>query len=208
MPSHGLRLMLYDRTCRGPGPLPGLSTSWWLGAHLHRFTAGFDAWHGAASWDEGLHWLATVRPSERIEEIQFWGHGQPGCVLIDRRPLDVHALDASHPLHPDLEAVRERLHGPESLWWFRTCLTFGRSEGLRFAREWTRFFNCRAAGHTWVIGPVQGGLHELGPGEEPDWPEEEGVPPPGGWRLPPWLRLDAPNRITLLRGRLPPRATR
>src|SRR5690349_13814979 len=139
--------MLYDQTC---GPL---TLSWQVGGALYRGLGRIDAYRGARSWAEGLDWLACHRPGEPIAEIQFWGHGRWGLAKLAVESLDLSALRPGHPLHPSLEAIRERLVKPEGLWWFRTCETFGREEGHAFARGWTRFFGCRAAGHTFVIGP-------------------------------------------------------
>ncbi len=189
----GLRLMLFDTTAGA------LTQSWRAGAALYRGLGRLDAWHGAATWDEGLAWLTAVAHDRRIAEIQYWGHGQPGCVLMDRKPLDTSALNAAHPLRARLAAIRDRLAGPDALWWFRTCSTFHGEVGHAFAREWTRFFGCRAAGHTRVIGPLQGGLHSLRAGAEPTWTIDEGA---ARSRVPQWLTW-APHTITCLGGRVP-----
>jgi hypothetical protein len=203
-PPRPLRLMVFDATCRGRGPLPGLSTSWRAGAWLYGTLGRLDAWKGVSSWREALTWLAQVRPGAPIGEIQFWGHGNFGCLLIDRRPLDVSALAPTHPLQASLGAIRERLvPGGEALWWFRTCETFATPKGHDFARAWSRFFGCRAAGHTHIIGPLQSGLHVLGPGQEPHWPAEEGLHPGEPARAR-WSTLGAPNTISCLHGRIPP----
>lgn len=192
-----LRLLLFDRTAGA------LAATWRAGAMGYAALGRVDAWHGAASWDEGLDWLCHVGGARRIGEIQFWGHGQPGQLLIDRNPLTRAALGGGHRWHPALVRIRDRIEGPDALWWFRTCLTFGGEAGHAFARDWTRFFDCRAAGHTHVIGPFQPGLHALRPGEEPRWSPHEGVDAPvrRGW--PQWMWWNAPRTITCLTTRLP-----
>ncbi len=203
----GLRLMVYDRTCGGPWGLPGLTFSWRVGGVLYRALGRIDDWKGVASWPEALDWLLARSREERIAEIQYWGHGNWGCVLINRVALDVRAIEPGHPLQSRLAALRERLvPGGDALWWFRTCETFGTERGHTFARAWTRFFDCRAAGHTYVIGPWQSGLHSLGPGEEPHWSREEGLPPVArkGPRRALWSWPHVPNTITCLHGRVPP----
>jgi hypothetical protein len=197
-----LRLMLFDPTCPGPLPLTGLSDSWRWGGRLYGLLGRLDGWHAAASWAEGLQWLATHQPSRRIGEIQYWGHGRPGQLFHGRAALDRAALQDGHALRPALEAIRGRLAGPEALWWFRTCLTFAGAEGHAFAQAWTGFFGARAAGHTHVIGPLQPGLHSLRPGAAPHWPVTEGAdqldkPSDTGWLV------KAPNTITCLTGRIP-----
>ncbi len=199
-----LRLMIYDDTCRGAPGLPGLTHSWWAGARLYRALGRLDAWKGVRTWQEGLEWLAAFSPEHSIAEIQFWGHGKWGGAFVDRRPLDASALSPGHALHPLLRAVRDRL-APNALWWFRTCETFGAAAGHRFARAWTDFFGCRAAGHTFIIGPWQSGLHSLSPGEAPGWSVTEGLKEgtpdaPGRAR---WSHPFAPNTITCFHGALP-----
>jgi hypothetical protein len=81
------------------------------------------------------------------------------------------------------------------------------AQGHRFAREWSTFFNCRVAGHTYVIWLAQSGLHELRPGEAPDWPEDEGVPKSGDG--PPkkalWSTPFTRNTVSCFASRVPSR---
>ena len=227
--------MIYDQTCIGdfpkPGasgrdrwagdrlmrrlgealegvelPWPGLSLSWRIGGHLYRRLGRIDAWKGFTSWPEALEWLARHEAHRPIGEIQFWGHGRWGCALIDRERLDIEALDPAHPLHDSLAAVRERMKGVEGAqWWFRTCETFGAEPGHEFARAWTSYFDCRAAGHTYVIGPWQSGLHTLRPGARPHWSVDEALiegtpkePERAAWSSP-----SEPNTISCFHGTIP-----
>lgn len=196
--------MVYDRTCSGHWGLPGLTASWRAGGWLYRALGRLDGWTGASSWPEALAWLASFEPGRPLGEIQYWGHGTWGRVLLNGRSLDIDALKPGHPLQPSLAAIRSRLSGPDALWWFRTCETFGTDAGHRFATEWTRYFGCRAAGHTFIIGPWQSGLHVLAPGDEPDWPVTEGVRELAEGRpRARWSGPFAPNTITFLHGRPP-----
>jgi hypothetical protein len=135
--------------------------------------------------------------------VQYWGHGRWGCLRMNGASLDIAALEPAHPLFPRLSALRERLAGPEALFWFRTCETFGKPEGHAFARAWTRFFGCRAAGHTFVIGPWQSGLHLLAPGAEPHWSESEGLQPDPNANVARWSGPLQPNTISCFGGRVP-----
>ena len=194
-----LRLMVYDRTCRGPGPVPGLATTWWLGGHLYRALGRLDAWAGFARWADAIDWLCEQSASSGrpIGEIQYWGHGHPGLVRMGSQQLTRAALVQGQPLFEPLERLRGRLlPGGEALFWFRTCQTFSGAEGHAFARDWTRFFRARAAGHTFIIGPLQSGLHLLAPGEEPSWPQDEGGHV--------WSSFRAPSTITFLHGKVRP----
>jgi hypothetical protein len=196
-----VRLLIYDRTCGGRAGLPGLSHAWGAGRHLYRGLGRIDAGFGAGSWSEALDWLASARAPRAISEIQFWGHGRFGQALIAGEELDPRALAPGHPLHDRLARVRDRmLRGNDGLWWFRTCETFGGGAGHAFARAWTGYFGCRAAGHTHVIGVWQSGLHSLLPGAEPHWSVDEGMTATAT-ALP--SRPGAPNTIHFLTGRIP-----
>jgi hypothetical protein len=201
----GRRVVVFDRTCDGPRlggvALPGLTRTWEVGARLYAGLGRVDASYGAASWGEALAWLGAVEGP--IAEIQFWGHGRWGQAFIGRQSLDVGALVSTHPLHAGLVAVRARLDGPGALWWFRTCETFGKRQGHEFARRWTRFFGCRAAGHTYVIGPWQSGLHSLAPGAEPTWSIDAGLGPDKAAPTALMAHPLAPNTITFLTGAIP-----
>jgi hypothetical protein len=213
--------MVYDQTCtrdfpkpRRAGkllegaPWPGLSHSWWVGGVLYSALGRLDDWHGFSNWGAALAWLAEHRGDEDIAEIQFWGHGKWGSARIDQEALDISVLDPSHEHHDKLLAIRERLRrhdGQRPLWWFRTCETFGAQCGHEFARAWAEFFDCRAAGHTYVIGPYQSGLHTIEPGELPRWSVNEGIiegtaEQPRRAR---WSTRGEPNTITCLHGTIP-----
>jgi hypothetical protein len=221
-----LRLMIYDATCTRdlpwprPSregllrkvhdrlevvPLPGLSHFWAGGGLLYAGLRRIDRFAGFTDWETALRWLAEIEPSRTIGEIQFWGHGKWGAAKIDREPLDIETLALDHRLRRPLEAIRERLDHDGALWWFRTCETFGAEPGHAFAQAWTEFFGCRAAGHTYVIGPWQSGLHSLEPGETPRWSVAEGLTAgtPDDPRAARWSRLGEPNTISCLHGRIP-----
>lgn len=199
-----LRLLLYDDTCRTSRFGLGLTHSWIAGACLYGALRRFDHTQGVHSWPQALTWLAEVAHDQPIGEIQFWGHGKWGTLYIAGSALTADVLEPHHPLHPQLCAIRDRLT-PQSLWWFRTCETFGGELGQQFARRWTDFFGCPAAGHTYIIGPLQSGLHALRPGEDPAWTSIEGIaegdaaaPSKALWSVP-----GAPATISCLRPNLP-----
>jgi hypothetical protein len=198
--------MIHDRTCRGRPLVPGLSHAWWLGGHLYRALGRFDAWTGVASWAEALDFLRTAAPGRPIAEVQYWGHGKWGNARVGCEPLDARALAREHELAPALRDVAARmLPGAEGLWWFRTCETFGARAGHAFARDLADFLGCRVAGHTYVIGHVQSGLHSLMPGADPSWPDDEALREgtPDEPTRAHWSRWGAPNTITCLRGSIP-----
>ncbi|MEZ4384747.1 MAG: hypothetical protein R3A79_25685 [Nannocystaceae bacterium] len=203
--SSPLRLMIYDRTCRGRRGLPGLSHAWISGAVLYRGLRRFDATRGVTSWVEALDWLASFgdRP---IASIQYWGHGKWGSARVADDSLDASALRPGHPLYPRLRAIAAR-HLPDaaSLWWFRTCETLGADAGHDFARRFGDLTGARVAGHTYIIGPWQSGLHTLAPGERPTWSTREGLleGTPDAPTLARWSARGEPNTVHFLSGAVP-----
>jgi hypothetical protein len=160
------RLVLFDRT-QG-----ALTRAWAAGRHLYRGLGRLDGAIGAASWAEALD--GALDGNEAIAELQFWGHGKWGAALFDRDVLDASALRRAHPLHDRLVALRACL-APGALVWLRCCESFGAARGHDLARRLADFLGARVAGHTFVIGFHQSGLHGLAPGASPDWPADEGL---------------------------------
>jgi hypothetical protein len=206
----GLRLVVFDATGHGRSAVqPWLTASWQLGSALYRRhpRAPVDARFAAHGWTDALAWLASVQPTQPIAEIQFWGHGRPGRVFIADDALhedDFVAGRGRGSRGDDLRAVRDRLVGSDALVWWRTCSAYGGRRGQAFAAAVSSFFGCRSAGHTYVIGPWQSGLHSLAAGAAPAWDPREGVRDDDEG-LPslastPW----APHTIHFLQGTLPP----
>ena len=195
-----MRLIVYDRTCVTRGG--GLSIPWALGARVYRGLGRASAIAGVASWSEA-HDAMLAQPAP-ISDLQFWGHGKWGCAFVREDVLDARALAESHPLYGRLRALRDQL-APDALVWFRTCETFGAHRGHDFARRLADFLGRRVAGHTYVIGFHQSGLHGLLPGARPDWAADEGLArgsaesPERAKRSRPW----APRTLTALASAVP-----
>ncbi len=202
----GLRLMVYDRTCRGSKMLPGLSHAWGSGGALFRMLRRFDAYQGVDSWEDGLRFLVAQQPDRPIAQVQFWGHGKWGSARVAGRALGRRALQPRDDLHAPLRDIADRmLAGDQGLWWWRTCETFGANEGQAFARELAEFLGCRVAGHTYIIGHVQSGLHSLLPGQVPHWAPDEGIREgsPDAPVSAHWSKIWRPKTITFLRDTVP-----
>lgn len=195
----GSRLLVYDRTCARP---VGLSTAWWAGSGLYRGLGRIDAARGVSSWKEALDWLGEH--DEPIAEVQYWGHGKWGAAFVDRDVLDANALSPRHRLHRGMEALRERLV-PGALLWFRTCETLGAASGIDFARRMSDYLGARVAGHTFIIGVHQSGLHGIAPGAVPDWSPSEGLVEgtPEEPRRARWSGPREPRTITCFSGAVP-----
>ena len=202
-PRVGLNLILYDRTCRGPLGF-GLSSAWRGGSHLYSALGRADGSYGASSWNDALAWLGSYRPAQPIAQVQYWGHGKWGRLYLAGEALDRAALRPAHPHHRALERWRERMTS-DALIWFRTCETLGAYSGHDFARSWTDFFGCALAGHTFIIGYWQSGLHRLLPGQAPGWRSDEGLiegSPEAPTRAA-WSRRASPNTVSCLSNRVP-----
>jgi hypothetical protein len=185
-------------------PPRALGASWHAGALLYRSMGYVDATFGARSVAEALEWALRTAKDRPIGEIQYWGHGKWGRILVDRESLDREALAPGHALRPKLEALRERL-SPGALLWFRTCETLGARAGQDFAAALGDFTGASVAGHTYVIGYFQSGLHVLSPGAVPDWTVTEGLLD-GTPEAPRSARTSGPsepNTITCFTPRLP-----
>jgi Domain of unknown function (DUF4347) len=199
----GLRLVVYDATQRQRRP-KALGLSWQYGSQLYRVLGRVDAAYGARSFADAFAWLARYEPAQPIQELQFWGHGKWGRIFIDREELDRGVLAPGHQQHRAFTAVRERL-APDALLWFRTCETLGARAGQDFAAALADATGARVAGHTFVIGFFQSGLHCLRPGVTPFWSAAEGLAK--GSADQPESALpstpDAPNTITCLTGQIP-----
>ncbi len=166
--------MIYDRTCKSRGV--GLSTVWGAGSGVYRRLDRHDASKGVESWAEALAWIANYEPDRPIGEIQYWGHGNWGCVNIASDGFDSGALAADHTHAPVVDAIRDRLlPNGESLVWLRTCEAFGADAGIDFSFRLAHRLRAKVAGHTYIIGALQSGLRVLEPGKRPRWSASEGL---------------------------------
>lgn len=198
------RVLLYDRTCSGPGVRPGLSTVWGAGATLYRTAGRIDVAHGVTSWDEAARALETAAPSADIEEVQYWGHGRFGRIFVARDCLSATSLGLAPARF--FAVLRDRLRpSARALFWMRTCEAFGGRPGHDFAARLADFLGVPVAGHTYVIGFWQSGLHGLLPGAAPSWSPEEGVKEGTGGapRLGAWSTPLEPRTISCLEGSVP-----
>jgi len=201
--SDALRLVVYDATQRKRAPR-ALGASWHYGTLLYRGLGRVDAGHGATSFADAFDWLDRHHPERPISELQFWGHGKWGQLFIASESLDRGVLSPAHPHHDGFRRLRARLT-PNALLWFRTCETLGAAAGQDFARALSDATGARVAGHTFVIGFFQSGLHCLRPGMPAHWSATEGLE--RGSADAPERALpsspSAPNTITCLHGRVP-----
>lgn len=155
-----MRVTIYDRN-PGPGLMNSfLKLSWFLGCFFQELFGKADAYYGASTWNEALAWLA--HQEGKFTSIQFWGHGSPGRVYMAGEGV------SQSTFFPLMHKVT-----PNTIVWFRSCSVFQGRAGQAFSGELANYLGCTIAGHTRIIGPLQGGLHTRKPNTQPSWPETE-----------------------------------
>lgn len=171
-----MRLLVYDGHASVDPAQQALRSAWAAGARLYAALGHIDAHHGATSWGEALAWVTTYRCNEPIAELQYWGHGRWGRVLVARDALEASSLRSRGAHRTQLDAIRHRmLPDGASLVWLRTCEAFGARVGQDFASGLADRLGARVAGHTHRIGALQSGLRGLMPGRRPYWSADEGI---------------------------------
>jgi hypothetical protein len=166
-----------------------LRLTWAVGCWLQKAFGAVDEYYAAESWADALNWLA--RKDTTYESIQYWGHGSAGTVWLASQPS---VVDSFAVLIPRVRT--------DTLIWFRTCSTFQGASGQNFSGALANLLKCTVAGHTRIIGVLQGGLHTRRPGEPALWPLGEA-------EFPPSLFADlglkwGNNTVTCLATKVPP----
>jgi hypothetical protein len=182
-----MRVVIYDSKPGAGIQQWFLMLSWAIGSRLQKLFGAVDEYYGASSWTEAALWLQT-RNTSSFSSIQYWGHGSPGTVWLNSKPIPKNIFDV----------VLSKLQ-PQSVIWFRTCSTFQNAQGQRFSENLANSLNCIIAGHTRIVGLLQGGLHTRMPHTAASWPIEEGEPKTV---LPSWLYWGN-NTITCLQTKIP-----
>jgi hypothetical protein len=160
-----LKVIIYDKN---PGKRKldkFLALCWLVGCFLLKYLKKTDDYYGATDWEDALKWLRTR--SEKYSEIQYWGHGFANGVLLAGQTLNERKLVLS---------LRHKVT-PETLIWFRICSYFQGHNGQNKSEYLANELNCTIAGHTRIIGVLQGGLHTRKPMTSPSWSATEGELP-------------------------------
>jgi hypothetical protein len=172
--------ILYDKS--GERPELELSDAWWLGSTAYWGTRRASHVLGARDAAEAINWLEDLG---EIDELQFWGHGKPGKFFIGREVMTPQRL------------ARVRVRG---VFWIRACASFAGLKGHNLALDLADALDCKVAGHTFNIGPLQSGLRTLSPGRRPSWGLREGLDAAG---KPKGSALWHPRTITVLHTSIP-----
>ncbi len=165
-----MRVTLYDKNPGKGFDQWFLMVCWAVGCWLQKLFGAVDDYVGVASWEEAKGWLTSR--NVKVTSIQFWGHGSPGAVYIAGKAITAKMW---------LEVKDCVAEGQDSILWFRTCSTFLGQKGFDYSKTLADGLNITVAGHTRIIGPLQGGLHTRKPNSEPSWPITEGEFPKTWW---------------------------
>ena len=182
-----MRVTVYDKNPGKGFSQWFLKLTWFVGCFVQKLFGKVDDYYGAESWEDALSWLKS-REGE-FTSIQYWGHGSPGHVW----------LAGSYVTTTALVTLKTKVT-PSTVLWFRTCSTFQGQAGHVFSQRLADGLGCVVAGHTRVIGPLQGGLHTRKPNTPPSWPVEEGEFPKSWW--PSYLRWGN-NTVTCFATKIP-----
>lgn len=166
-----LDLMFYDSSDWAGKQL---RFSWITGGKFYKLFRSVEHHDGFDNWIDALNWISEVEPNKKINSIQFWGHGSPGRVWINGDALSIRSLTYDSPHYYFLKKIKERL-ATDSTIWFRSCNVFTGSDGKFFSIAFSQFMQSRIAGHTYIVGPWQSGLHTIKPGQRPSWNISEGL---------------------------------
>ena len=155
-----MRLTIYDKAPGDRLTDHALAFWWWVGCVIQKLFGQVDDYYGAETWADAKAWLDS-KPGPFMS-VQYWGHGSQGTVWLAGKPVgwDQWLLLKSKML-------------PTSLLWFRICSSFGGRMGQQMSQVLADGLNCIVAGHTRIIGFIQGGLHTRKPNTPPSWAESE-----------------------------------
>jgi hypothetical protein len=178
----GARVLLVDAAGYDP-----LRLIWRVG-HVIAGAGRFTHRLYVRSWEEALERLCALAAQQlKLSELQFWGHGAPGQVLLGRDVLDAQRL-MDCALFQRWAAMRPFQPHSAGLIWFRTCYTMKGDEGRAFATALCEQLQCRVAGYTQYIHVLQRGLVVKLPSQPAEW-ADEGLATPTGtvlfWSLSP-----------------------
>jgi hypothetical protein len=161
----GARVLLVDASAYDP-----LRLTWRVG-HLISSSQRFTHRLYVHSWDEAMQRLCAIAAEEKLSELQFWGHGAPGRVLIGHHALDAAYLQSS-ALFQRWVAMEPFRSSPSPLVWFRTCETMRGDAGRSLAELLCGLLRCRVAGYTQYIHVLQRGLVVASPTEPARWRDD------------------------------------
>jgi len=148
-----------------------LSIFWLLGGIIGNFDHNVLVRSGSKLQSKLRALVSELRlQGEKLDMIQFFGHGSEGTLYIDNEPIDLDLLmDILAPVVDE-----------NTIFWPRACAVFAGERGHTFAKK-LQHLPWKVAGHTRIVsgnargiptfGSVfwQSGLYGLLPDQEPYW---------------------------------------
>jgi len=180
------RIILYDTA-----DTSAVSYTWALGTPFYKAIGACLEFYPVKCWAEATQ---KVSMYTGLDEIQFWGHGSPGCALIGKEHLSANDNENF------AQAVKQALKLEGALW-FRTCASFAGDLGKEFAKSISSNSQRRCAGSTFKIGMFHSGIHSCLPNWDANWLSTEGIDPVT--KKPTSSGLGKPNTILCLQISLP-----
>ena len=101
----GHSVLVYDAACRGPGPTRWLGRAFAIGRHTHALARPWDLVVPARTWSDAIDGVLAGCEHAGIADLQYWGHGKWGRVLIGADSLDGDAISPGGPMHDRLSLI-------------------------------------------------------------------------------------------------------
>lgn len=171
------KLMIYDASEKS-----FVGMTWKAGATL--FSPYFDKILAVHDWTD-CERLVKELP-EKYDEVQFWGHGSPGFIYVNKQPATASFWFA----------LSEKVN-PNANVWLRVCYFAATSFGKTMMNQISKNLNARVIAHTYSIGQwaCQSGTRAVTPTALAAWPSTEGVGADKSFsHSAPW----APNTVSAL----------
>lgn len=151
------RLMIYDAK-----ESSFVGFTWKAGATV--FKPYFDKILAVTSWEDCENQVKAL--TEKYDEVQFWGHGSPGFIYVDRQPSPANFWFV----------LAAKLNEGATVW-LRVCSFAASSLGKTMMNQISKTLKARLVAHTYSIGQwgCQSGTRAVTPTTPARWPSTEGV---------------------------------
>lgn len=117
------------------------------------------------------HMLARLASMSDLRgaQVEVWCHAAPASFVLGAQRFNMRTVRDDERV-----ALLGTKLSAEGTFWIRGCSPFAGPVGHAFAGTLADTLGCRAAGHTHMIGLLQGGLRTIKPRQQPLWSPEEG----------------------------------
>lgn len=151
------RLMIYD-----VAEDSFVGFSWKVGSKV--FSPYFDKILAVKSWDDCYAQLSQLE--EKYDEVQFWGHGTPGFIYVNKQPSTA-----------DFWLTLAKKLNKNAVVWLRVCSFAATSLGKTMMSQISKTLNAKLIAHTYSVGQwgCQSGARAVTPTNSAKWSSDEGV---------------------------------